>query len=187
MVTDAFLPAADERVADGCGPCRRCVDACPTGAIVAPGVIDARRCLAWLVQAPGDLPEQLREALGDRIYGCDDCQDVCPVNRRSVAGGGAPSAEDDARPRVDLVALLRADDETLLAAHGRWYIPERDPRHLRRNALVALGNGGRHDDPEVRSVPGRAPAMRCATISWPVTPPLGPRPPWPIAARARSA
>jgi epoxyqueuosine reductase len=149
VVTDADLPVADERVADGCGSCRRCVDACPTGAIVAPGVIDARRCLAWLVQAAGDFPEAHRAALGDRIYGCDDCQDVCPVNRRSAAADGGPAAEADAVDRVDLVALLGADDESLLAAHGRWYIPERDPRYLRRNALVALGNSGRGDDPAV--------------------------------------
>ncbi|MET0491482.1 MAG: tRNA epoxyqueuosine(34) reductase QueG [Acidimicrobiales bacterium] len=151
VVTDAELPVTDEPVADGCGPCRRCVDACPTGAIVAPGVIDARRCLAWLVQAPGDFPDAFREALDDRIYGCDDCQDVCPVNRRSAAAG-SPPLEGDAQPRVDLIALLRADDETLLADHGRWYIPERDPRYLRRNALLALGNRGGRDDPEVRAV-----------------------------------
>lgn len=149
VVTDAELTGPVEPVADGCGPCRRCVDACPTGAIVAPGVIDARRCLAWLVQAAGDFPEEHREALGDRIYGCDDCQDVCPVNRRSAAAAGIPAAEADAVDRVDLVALLRADDETLLATHGRWYIPERDPRYLRRNALVALGNSRRGDDPTV--------------------------------------
>ena len=152
VVTDADLPVADERVADGCGSCRRCVDACPTGAIVAPGVIDARRCLAWLVQAGGDFPEEHREALGDRIYGCDDCQDVCPVNRRSAAADGAPAAEPDAVDRVDLVALLRSDDDALLAAHGRWYIPDRDPRYLRRNALVALGNSGRAEDPSVLEV-----------------------------------
>jgi len=149
VVTDADLPVADGRVADGCGPCRRCIDACPTGAIVAPGVIDARRCLAWLVQATGDFPEEHREALGDRIYGCDDCQDVCPVNRRSVAVDGLPATEADTVDRVDLLALLAADDESLLAAHGRWYIPERDPRYVRRNALVALGNSGRSDDPAV--------------------------------------
>ena len=152
VVTDADLPVADERVADGCGPCRRCVDACPTGAIVAPGVIDARRCLAWLVQAGGDFPEEHREALGDRIYGCDDCQDICPVNRRSATVDGVREPEADAVDRVDLVALLRADDEALLAAHGRWYIPHRDPRYLRRNALVALGNSGRGDDPTVIDV-----------------------------------
>ena len=144
VVTDADLPA-DDRVDDGCGPCRRCLDACPTGALVAPGVLDARRCLAWLVQAPGDIPEDLRAAMGDRIYGCDDCQDVCPVNRRAGADA-VPPAEADAEPRVDLLALLDADDETLLAAHGRWYVPRRDPRYLRRNALVALGNQARADD-----------------------------------------
>lgn len=155
VVTDAALPAAEERVADGCGTCRRCEDACPTGAIVAPGVIDARRCLAWLVQAPGDIPEAHREALGDRIYGCDDCQDVCPVNRRSASTDGTPAAEADARDRVDLVAMLTADDDTLLADYGRWYIPRRDPRYLRRNALVALGNSGRGGDPEVEAVLAR--------------------------------
>ena len=142
---DADLPPAETPVPDGCGPCHRCLDACPTGALVAPGVLDARRCLAWLVQAPGDFPEDLREALGDRIYGCDDCQDVCPVNRRSAADGVLP-AEADVEDRVDLLALLDADDDALLAAHGRWYVPQRDPRYLRRNALVALGNTATPDD-----------------------------------------
>ncbi len=150
VVTDADLPPAAERVEDGCGSCRRCVDACPTGAIVGPGVIDARRCLAWLVQATGDFPEEHRDALGDRIYGCDDCQDVCPVNRRSATP--AASAEPDVEARVDLVALLEADDDALLAAHGRWYVPRRDPRYLRRNALVAIGNTARAADPRVRAV-----------------------------------
>ncbi|HEY2332429.1 MAG TPA: tRNA epoxyqueuosine(34) reductase QueG, partial [Acidimicrobiales bacterium] len=81
VVTDAPLPAAPEPVPDACGGCTRCLDACPTGAIVAPGVVDARRCLAWLVQAAGPFPVEHRAALGDRIYGCDDCQEVCPPNR----------------------------------------------------------------------------------------------------------
>ena len=73
-------------VDDGCGSCRRCLDGCPTGAIVAPGVVDARRCLAWMVQADGPFPVEHRVALGDRIYGCDDCQEVCPPNRRGPEG-----------------------------------------------------------------------------------------------------
>jgi epoxyqueuosine reductase len=144
VITDAPLPAAAQPVADGCGSCRRCLDGCPTGAIVAPGVVDARRCLAWLVQAPGDFPDEFREALGDRLYGCDDCQEVCPVNRRPAAA--VPPAEADAEAEVELLGLLEASDEALLDRHGRWYVPRRDPRYLRRNALVVLGNTGRGDD-----------------------------------------
>ena len=83
VVTDAPLPF-DAPLADGCGSCQRCLPACPTGALTAPGVLDARRCLAWLVQAPGIFPFEYRVALGDRLYGCDDCQEVCPPNRRSA-------------------------------------------------------------------------------------------------------
>lgn len=144
VLTDALLPPAPEPVADGCGTCRRCGEACPTGAIVGPGVVDARRCLAWLVQAPGAIPREYRVALGDRIYGCDDCQEVCPPSRRSPG-------VDPAGPGswVDLVALCEADDERLLERHGRWYIAGRDPAHLRRNALVAIGNVGDPADERV--------------------------------------
>ncbi len=72
-------------VADGCGSCRRCIDDCPTGAIVEPGVIDARRCLSWLLQKPGTIEPRWRRSIGDRLYGCDDCQDVCPPTVRSRA------------------------------------------------------------------------------------------------------
>jgi len=136
---------------DGCGACTRCLDGCPTGAIVAPGVVDARRCLAWLLQQHGTFPRAHRRALADRIYGCDDCQEVCPPNhgaRRgepaSVDGVGGPGRW------VPLVELLRADDAELLARIGRWYVPRRDPVVVRRNALVALGNVGDPADPEVR-------------------------------------
>src|SRR4029077_12823585 len=86
-VTDAPLPT-DTRVADGCGSCRRCLDGCPTGAIVAPGVVDARRCLAWLVQSPGVFPRDTRAALGNRLYGCDECQEGGPPNIVADRRGG---------------------------------------------------------------------------------------------------
>jgi epoxyqueuosine reductase len=138
VVTTAILDVDDAPVADGCGSCRRCIDGCPTAAIVAPGVVDARRCLAWLLQARGDFPVEFRAALGDRIYGCDECQEVCPPNRRV----GRPEGNDG----VDVIEMLAADDESLLERHGRWYIPVRDPRYLRRNALIVLGNTAAPDD-----------------------------------------
>lgn len=150
VITDAVLPTAPAAVDDGCGSCRRCLDGCPTGAIVAPGVIDARRCLAWLVQKPGIFPAEYREALGDRIYGCDDCQDVCPVNRRMdpAPSPAAPVAEG-VSAWVPVLELLALDDATILERHGRWYLHDRDPRWVRRNALVILGNIGIGTDPDV--------------------------------------
>lgn len=147
VVTDALL-GDSEPVADGCGGCRRCIDACPTGAIIAPGVVDARRCLAWIVQAGGAIPTEFREALHDRIYGCDDCQEVCPPSRRSPQG----TTQVGAGGRVDLLEVITATDEVLLERHGRWYIADRDARHLRRNALVALGNVAAPDDRRARAV-----------------------------------
>jgi epoxyqueuosine reductase len=142
----AEVPA--EPVSDGCGSCRRCIDRCPTSAIVAPGVIDARRCLAWVLQRPGSIPVELRPAVGDRIYGCDDCQEACPptvrLGRRHRRPLGEVPGESagGAQAWVDVLDLLDADDDELLRRHGRWYIAGRDPRWLRRNALVVLGNVG---------------------------------------------
>jgi epoxyqueuosine reductase len=140
VVTDAPLTPTGRRVDDGCGTCTRCLDGCPTGAIVAPGVVDARRCLAWLLQVEGPFPREHRAALGDRLYGCDDCQEVCPPNRRRERRGAAAPAGEGAEPTVDLLDLLDAGDDELLDRHGRWYVPRRQARYLRRNALVVLGN-----------------------------------------------
>jgi len=149
VITDAPLAPAEARVADGCGTCTRCLEGCPTGAIVAPGVVDARRCLAWLVQVEGAFPREHRVALGDRLYGCDDCQEVCPPNRRVDRTVAATRADPSAQVTVDLVDLLEATDDELLARHGRWYIPRREARYLRRNALVVLGNVADGRDPRV--------------------------------------
>ncbi|MBO0694171.1 MAG: tRNA epoxyqueuosine(34) reductase QueG, partial [Acidimicrobiaceae bacterium] len=148
VVTDAEL-APDRPVEEGCGSCRRCLPACPTGALVAPGVLDARRCLSWLAQAPGVFPVEYRVALGDRLYGCDDCQEVCPVNRLHSRRQPAPPAAADSVAAVDALDLLRSDDATLLARHGRWYLAKREVRWLRRNALLVLGNTADPEEPAV--------------------------------------
>ncbi len=154
VVTDAVVEADDVPVADGCGPCTACIDDCPTGALVAPGVLDARRCLAWFVQAAEPIPPQYRAAVGDWLYGCDICQEVCPPNR-VAARRRSPSIDPSARAELDLVWVLSATDDDLLAECGRWYIADRDPDVIRRTALVVLGNVGEPDDPAVQTLVNR--------------------------------
>ena len=151
VVTSADLQVANTTVSDGCGSCRRCLDACPTGAIVGPGTVDARRCLSWLLQKPGVFPREHRVALGDRIYGCDDCQEVCPP---SVRLRERVEVDDADVAWVSIMRLLSGDDAAVLAAIGRWYVPNRDLDVVRRNALVVLGNIGRADD-DTRAVIAR--------------------------------
>lgn len=155
VATDASIDHVSVPVADGCGTCSKCIPACPTGAIVAPGVVDARRCLAWLLQAPGSFPVEFREALGDRIYGCDTCQEVCPPNRavelRSRRTEPWP-LENDPGTWVDACELLELSDDQLLERVGRWYIADRDPAVVRRNLLVVLGNSGRGENPDVAHI-----------------------------------
>lgn len=137
VVTDADLPVSTA-MSRGCGTCSACLPACPTGALVEPGVLDVRLCLAYWLQTPGVIPRELREAVGDRIYGCDDCLDVCPPGNRSL------SLATPHRGRVDLLAVLEASDRELESATGHWYVPKRRMDYVRRNALVALGNSGDH-------------------------------------------
>ncbi len=131
-----------------CGSCTRCIDACPTGALDDPGVLDSTKCLSYWSQAPGAVPAEYREEMGSYVYGCDICQDVCPWNRgteKRRAGTGLP---EDAEPVVSLVDWLESADDDLRARYDRLYFPRNDPRYLRRNALIAAGNSG-----DIRLVP----------------------------------
>jgi epoxyqueuosine reductase len=139
LVTSAEVEPTAPLGAD-CGSCRLCIDACPTDALAEAGVLDANRCLSWSTQRPGAIPEEHRAAIGDAVYGCDICQDVCPWNRGvEKRRAGEP---EEGEPNVDLVAWLEADGGELLDRYARLYVPRRDPRYLKRNALVALGNTG---------------------------------------------
>jgi epoxyqueuosine reductase len=136
-------PLAPEPERGTCGRCTRCLDACPTGALVAPYVLDARRCIAYLtIEQKGPIPRGLRPALGNRIFGCDICQEVCPWNRRFAQ----PTAEPAFQPRPEILAprlldLIALDDEAFRRRFRGSPILRAKRRGLLRNVAVALGNG----------------------------------------------
>jgi epoxyqueuosine reductase len=141
VVTDVEIEASPALALD-CGECRLCIDACPTGALDEPGTLDSSKCLSYWTQAPAAIPEPYREELGEMVYGCDICQDVCPWNRgveKRRQGEVAPAGADG---HVSLREWLERDGSDLVAAFDRLYVPRNDPRWLRRNALVAAGNVG---------------------------------------------
>ena len=146
LVTDVEVESKPRLELD-CGACTLCIEACPTGALDEPGVLDSTRCLSYWTQAPAPIPEEYRAELGAQVYGCDICQDVCPWNRgiEKRRAGELPPAE--AEPHVSLIEWLELTDEELRERYERLYFPRKDPRYLRRNALVALGYSG---DPEHR-------------------------------------
>jgi epoxyqueuosine reductase len=141
LVTDVEIDPSAPLELD-CGSCRICIDACPTGALDEPGVLDAPKCLSYWTQAPAPVPDAYRAELGDMVYGCDICQDVCPWNRgiekRRMETGGA----DAGTPTVSLRDWLQRDGSELVAEFDRLYVPRNDVRWLRRNALHAAGNVG---------------------------------------------
>jgi epoxyqueuosine reductase len=148
LITTAEIEATPPLELD-CGSCTLCIEACPTGALDDPGVVDATKCLSYWTQAPAPIPDGYRAELGAQVYGCDICQDVCPWNRgveRRRAGVGLPA---EATPHVRLADWLSGDGEELREQFERLYVPKNDPRYLRRNALVALGNTGTQDDLEL--------------------------------------
>jgi epoxyqueuosine reductase len=142
LVTDALLETTEPMRA-GCGSCTACIDACPTGAIIEAGVLDTRSCITYWTQSRHSIPTDIREAMGDMVYGCDICQDVCPWNRGVE---GRRVGEEPRSGRVDLVDWLTAPDAELNERYERFFVPRRKMRFLRRNALVALGNSGRPEN-----------------------------------------
>jgi epoxyqueuosine reductase len=125
-----------------CGSCTLCIEACPTGALDEPGTLDSTRCLSYWTQAPSAIPEHYRAELGTQVYGCDICQDVCPWNRGVEKRRAGVEPDHEASPHVSLVDWLSDDGAELVRRFDRLYVPQNDPRYLRRNALVALGNSG---------------------------------------------
>jgi epoxyqueuosine reductase len=141
LVTTAVVEATPALELD-CGSCTLCIEACPTGALDEPGVVDSTKCLSYWSQAPAPIPEEYRAELGAQVYGCDICQDVCPWNRGIEKRRAGVEAPEGAEPHVSLVDWLRLDADALTRRYDRLYVPKKDARFLRRNALVALGNVG---------------------------------------------
>jgi epoxyqueuosine reductase len=155
IYVDLALPAT-EPVFDHCGTCHACLDVCPTGAIVAPYRLDARRCISYLtIEHDGPIPPELRPLMGNRIYGCDDCQLICPWNkfaRPALVPDFAPRAGLVGRSLVELFAWT--EEEFLRFTEGS---PIRRIGHVRwlRNIAVAMGNALRQaDDAEIRGALG---------------------------------
>lgn len=126
-----------------CGTCRKCIDACPTEAIRAPFQLDARRCISYLtIELRGSIPEALRPAIGNRIFGCDDCLAVCPWNRFAQAGNMMRDYRRYDLDQPDLLELLELDEEGFYRRFAGTPIVRTKRRGLLRNVCVALGNVG---------------------------------------------
>jgi len=140
------LEATPQPDLPNCGDCARCIDACPTGALVAPGMLDARRCIAYLtVEHRGAIPADLRPLLGDRVFGCDACQEVCPWNRKPLAvHAGAPTAQN---ATLDLPALLAMKEIDFRTHFGHTPLWRATWEGIARNAAAVLGN---RQDPAAR-------------------------------------
>mgnify|MGYP000306267119 FL=1 len=167
ILTTLELEATTAKEPDRCGSCTRCIDACPTAAIIAPYQMDARKCLAYLtIEHKGAIPVEYREALGDRVFGCDDCLDVCPWNKWAVATREARFAP---RPHPPLRETLAWTDEQFLEHFKGTPVERLGLARWRRNALTVLGNVGTSGDlPAAETLVGSPDPMVAEHAAWAV-------------------
>lgn len=142
IFTTLDLPA-DRAEPDACGNCRACLDICPTAAFPEPYRLDARRCISYLtIEHKGPIPRELREAMGNRIYGCDDCLAACPWNKFAVAGRETKLAARNALRAPKLAELARLEDAQFRTLFAKTAIKRTGRERFVRNVLIAIGNSG---------------------------------------------
>jgi epoxyqueuosine reductase len=142
IFTTLDLPA-DGATEDSCGSCRACLDICPTAAFPEPYRLDARRCISYLtIESKGPIPREFREAIGNRIYGCDDCLAVCPWNKFAVQGHEAKLASRGDLRAPRLAELARLDDAQFRQLFTKTSIKRTGRDRFVRNVLIAIGNSG---------------------------------------------
>lgn len=139
MILDTYLPP-DEMIEDGCGECTKCMTACPTTALVEPGVLDAKRCIAYLTQMKTLMPREFRSKLGGRLYGCDTCQQVCPYNRKKDWRHHEELLPDAEIAKPLLVPLLELSNREFKAKFGHLSGAWRGKKPIQRNAILALAH-----------------------------------------------
>lgn len=138
--------APDAQGLEQCGSCTRCLDACPTGALVEPGVLDATRCISYLtIELRSGIPPALREPMGAHVYGCDICQEVCPYNRPAPASADPAWQPHDGWRAPALGEMWRRSDSQLAAGEAGTALVRAPLTNLRRNLAVAIGNSGDAD------------------------------------------
>lgn len=143
ILLDCELEPNSTFVTDHCGTCTRCIDACPTEAILPNRTLDARRCISYLtIENKGDIPEELRPHMQDWIFGCDICQQVCPWNRFAAPEGDASFQPHSGSSSLDLIPLLMLTPETFNHQFKHSPVQRAKRRGLLRNVAVALGNTG---------------------------------------------
>jgi epoxyqueuosine reductase len=142
IFTTLELPR-DQADIDRCGSCRACLDICPTQAFPAPYRLDARRCISYLtIESKGPIPKEFRRAIGNRIYGCDDCLAVCPWNKFAQQGREAKLAARENLRAPDLAELARLDDAGFRALFAKSPVKRIGRDRFLRNVLIAIGNSG---------------------------------------------
>jgi epoxyqueuosine reductase len=140
IFTTSHLPRDDAEV-DHCGSCRACLDICPTAAFPAPYKLDARRCISYLtIENMGPIPLEFRKAIGNRIYGCDDCLAACPWNKFAQTGREAKLAARDELRAPDLADLARLDDAAFRTLFAKSPVKRTGRDRFIRNVLIAIGN-----------------------------------------------